>query len=125
MKGATAGDRRIKFTRSALDALELPATGRVYYYDTVQPGLAVSVGPTGQRTFYLVKKVAGVLEQIELKRDGVIDIDGARKAARAQQQAVAAGANPADARRASRTGKTLREVFNTSSRNAGRARGDG
>lgn len=107
----STANRRIEFTRHRLDNLDVPATGRAYYYDTLQPGLAVSVHPSGTRTFFLVKKIGKKLERIKLDRDGVIDIKAARKAAKAKLDALAAGVNPAEARRALRTGKTLREVF--------------
>jgi integrase len=104
-------ERRFKFTRAKLDKLPLPASSWEYYYDEIVPSLAVGIGPSGARTFYLVKKIAGRTERIKLERDGVISIDKARDAAQAQINALASGVNPADARRASRHGKTLREVF--------------
>lgn len=103
--------RRFEFTRARLEQLSPPAKGWRYYYDSRVPRLAVGIGAGGGRTFYVIKKVAGRVERIKLERMENISVDAARKAADAMLRKLAAGENPAQARRMLREGITLRELF--------------
>ena len=104
--------QRFKFTRARLDALPFARKGAdwEYFYDTVQPRLAIGVGET-VKTFYFVKKIAGRVERIKLERHGAISIDEAREAAGAHMVGLASGHNPAEGRRESRRGITPRQIF--------------
>ena len=103
--------KRFSFTRARLDKLPLPSGAWQYYYDVEQPRLAVGVGPSGAKTFYLVKKIAGRVERIKLERYGSITIDEAREATSTLLVSLASGQNPADGHRVARRGITLRAVF--------------
>lgn len=49
---------KLEFTRSALVAIEPPAKGRDYAYDTVQPGLVLVVTPN-VKSFQVYRKISG------------------------------------------------------------------
>ena len=51
--------RKVRFTKAAIERLELPETGRVYWYDTEARGPAVCLWPTGKRVFMLYRKIEG------------------------------------------------------------------
>jgi integrase len=102
---------RFEFTRARLDKLPRPASGWKYYYDARVPPLAIGIGSTGLRTFYVVKRVGGKVERIKLDRVDNLSIDAARNAAGKVLAKLAAGENVAEGRRAARAGIALRELF--------------
>ena len=52
-------ETRFKFGKRALEALPTPDK-RQTYYDTQTAGLALRVTPTGTKTFYVIRRVAGM-----------------------------------------------------------------
>ncbi|HTP45818.1 MAG TPA: site-specific integrase [Casimicrobiaceae bacterium] len=107
--------RRFKFTAARLDDIALPKAGEQarYYYDAEHPRLAVSVSATGVKTFYVIKKVGRKKESFRLGRydTGEMKIDGARTAARALTDSLAAGERPEALRHSVDGGKTLQAAF--------------
>lgn len=127
-----------RFTTATVAALPAPESGREFYHDAETRGLAVRVSATGERVFYLYRKVAGKPLKVAL---GAFDWNvpasreiprgadplayiGNRPAlnlrmARALADAVTAelnkGANPADAAREARRARegelTLAQAF--------------
>lgn len=103
---------RIKFTKTALLALEPPAAGkRLTAYDTEVPKLAVRVTPAGTRTFYVVKFVDANAAWVKLGTFPGMTVEQARVEAQKILGEFATGANPAAARRAIREEPTFAELF--------------
>ena len=106
-------NNKMKLTARVIESLETPQGARAYYYDTEVPGLAVGVGPSGVKTFVLIKRFNGKQDRIKLERyhPKSYNVEHAREAAKAQIHAASSGVNPAEARRASRSGMTLQKAF--------------
>lgn len=61
---------KLRFTPAAISALPVPDFSRVFYRDANTRGLALRVSPSGERVFYLYRKVAGRPVKVAL---GVFD----------------------------------------------------
>jgi hypothetical protein len=108
---AKAVPRRRKFTKAAILKLPIPASGRVYWYDTGQAGLAVSVSAAGSKVFYLYKWVQGKPERIRLGAFPDLSVENARDLAKSLIGSIAEGKDPMAERRRAREVPTLREAF--------------
>jgi integrase len=104
---------KINFTKSALDALELPAPGRrMEYWDTKTPGLQVRVTATGAKTFYVKRRAGtGNVERVKLGSYPAMTPEQARRAAADVNAQIAKGESPATKKRAARAEMTLQELF--------------
>src|SRR5258708_624753 len=105
--------RRIKFTDSAIVAIQTPADGeRLDYADTEITGLRLRVTPHGVKTFSLLRRVRqGPMERLTLGRFGDIKTEAARKNALVLIGKVADGANPAELKRAHKGEPTFAKLF--------------
>jgi integrase len=102
---------RFNFTKKRIDALTVPASKRVYYYDTEQRGLLLTVYPSGQKTFSLYRKIAGRPERITIGPYPDLTIEQARKEVQRLAGEIAQGQNPAERQRAIRGEMTFEELF--------------
>lgn len=87
-------------TQLFLDRITPPKTGRVSYHDTHQPGLALRVSASGQKTWSVVYWVGG--RQVRETLGTVVEIPNvaaARARALASQTSARAGINPVAERR--------------------------
>lgn len=102
----------IRFTKTALSNLALPAVGkRDSYFDTEVPKLALRVTHTGAKTFYVVRRTG---EQVVWLKVGVfpdMTVEQARKAAMNVLSEFAKGGNPAAVKRAVKAELTFSEAF--------------
>lgn len=130
-------ESKFSFTQSCLTHLPAPER-RTYYGDTGQRGLFLSVHPSGQKVFYVVRKIEGKTVRVMLGRFDpglpgsrelpteidpltlvghvpALNVKMARVLASAVNVQLDRGINPADQRRAARkaadTELTLREAF--------------
>jgi integrase len=106
---------RLNFSKVELDNLPLPASGWVFHQDhggkqSVR-GLAIGVGSTGAKTFYLYRKVHGKPERIKIGPYPDLSIEQARKRAAELNGRIAQGDNPAEAKREQRAELTLGAAF--------------
>ncbi len=102
----------LNFTKSAIETLPLPSSGRVEYHDTKLPGLQIRVTATGVKTFCVYKRVKGSgPERITLGRFPDLTVEKARKDAAQVLASIASGANPAEAKRAHRGEMTFDDLF--------------
>ncbi len=101
---------KLKLTDRAINALAIPAAGRVYHQDAALPGLALCVTANGCRTFYRVGRVAGKPAFIRLGAYPALTVTGARRAAAIVNGRIACGENPAEERRKP-ADPTLAEMF--------------
>lgn len=101
----------VNFTKVSIEALTPPAKGWQYHRDSKVPGLALGIGTSGIRTFVLYKRINGSPERIKLGRYPDMTIEQARRKATELNGQIAAGKNPAEAKREKRAEMTLQELF--------------
>lgn len=102
----------LKFSKTTLQALELPEAGkRLTIYDTETPKLALRATAAGTKTFYVVKRAGASMAWVKLGTFPEMTVEQARKAAALALGEFASGANPAAARRAFKAEPTLSEFF--------------
>lgn len=103
---------KIRFTKSALLALELPTSNkRRTVYDSAVPKLALRMTAAGTRTFYVVRRVGQQMTWVKIGAFPDVTVEKARVEAQKVLGEFAGGANPAAARRAFRRELTLDEFF--------------
>ena len=99
---------RIKFTKSAIDALPSPATD-VVYWDAACPGFGLKVTPKGRKVFIILYRTAGAgsaLRKYTVGPYGRVTLHQARIAAQKVLSAKLDGRDPAREKREAR----IREV---------------
>lgn len=101
----------INFTKSALERLQPPPTGRLYFRDDKTPNLTLAVTANGVKSFYLYKRIGGRPERIHIGRFPDLTVEQARKAADRLRGEIAQGGNPADRKRTARGMMTFGELF--------------
>jgi len=83
----------------------------VWVYDESADGLALLVLPSGVRTFYFCKRIAGRYRRVKIGRFPGVTIEQARREVAKLTGKVASGDNPADERRQARAAMTFGELF--------------
>lgn len=102
-----------KLTKTAIDALAIPAKGQAFLWDSELRGFGVRVIPSGLKAFVLqYRNEEGRSRRIVIGRYGVLTVEQARKQAILKLAAVVGGADPAEERAQSRAAITIREVCN-------------
>ncbi len=102
---------KFKFTKTALEAVQKVAQ-RTVLHDTETPGLILICHPTGTKTFYLQKKLAGRAERIMLGNFPQTTIEQAKgKAAEIYSTIAIHGANPAEIKRTAKEEPKFSAVF--------------
>ena len=103
----------LRFTKAAIDALPLPATGkRDEYCDDRVDGLRLRVTSTGVKTFCVLKRLQNSsLERITVGRYPDVTPELARTKAKQIIAEIASGADPAQAKRTLRGEPTFAELF--------------
>ncbi len=92
--------KAVNFTKSLLDNLPRPSTGkRTYYKDSQVKGLSLALQASGARSFYVIKKIAGRSEKIFLGKYPDLSIENARKLANVKLGQIALGINPQEQKR--------------------------
>lgn len=105
-------DNRIKFTKSTIETLPLPAVGkRSTYYDTKVPKLALRVTASGAKTFYVIKRNGQEMLWLKLGSSKDLTIEQAQKSAETILGEFAKGLDPAEVRRAGKAEPTVGEFF--------------
>jgi len=102
---------KIRFTKSAIAALEAAPGKRVTVYDAVQAGLCIRVSPTGAKVFYVVRKVNGRVEWLRVGDASSVTLETARTAAAKFINDIAAGTNPAQQKRIKKAEMTFSDLF--------------
>lgn len=103
-------ETRFNFTKPKLSAIE-PTERRVNFHDAKTPRLILMVYPTGVKTFFVQKKLAGRAERIRLGNYPAMTIEQARDKAADGNGGIAKEQNPAEVRRAVRAEPTFMETF--------------
>ena len=103
---------RLKFSKLRLLSLPSPKTTVAYYYDTETRGLAISIGTSGRKSFFLYRKVAGTPRRIRIGPFPDVSLEQARAAAERLNGEIASGDNALIKTATAKKGPTFREVFN-------------
>src|SRR2546429_3094564 len=90
--------KRFHFGKKAIEALPLRKS-RYYVYDDTIRGLALTVYPSGKKTFILYRKLAGKPERVFLGAYPDLTPEQVRKIAEQKNAVIAQGGNPARERR--------------------------
>src|ERR1700726_3006197 len=116
--GGNMAEKRFRFTKSAVDALELPTeaeVGTVGYrmvWDTQVIGFGLQLRPSGIKTFIFVYRNKGSrVRRLTIGRYGRVTVDQAREAAKQHNGVVALGGDPVADRKKNRAAKTLDELL--------------
>lgn len=103
---------KVNFTKRWLDSLTPASAGnRETYHDATTPGLQVRVTHTGQKTFYVRRRIDGRPERVKLGTFPQMTVEQARKEAAKVNGSIAKGDNPAAVKRAIKEEPTFGEVF--------------
>jgi integrase len=104
---------KIRFTKTAIDALALPPppADRYYIYDAATPTLCICVTAAGRKSFYRYGRIRGEPTREKLGRWPIMTVEQARTAVARLNGQIADGKNPAEERRAIRATMTLGELW--------------
>lgn len=101
---------RLNFTKTTINALQ-PGESRYEVQDSKVSGLYIRVSPTGVKTFYLLRRIAGNLERVKIGRFPAATPEVARQRAEQLNAEITLGKNPAAIKRDARGGVTLAKLF--------------
>ena len=109
---ANADNRKFSFSKERIDRLPIPDR-RTYYFDTKVPGLALSITPTGRKSFYFIRWLNGKTAFAKLENGGypAMTPEQARAAVTRLNGEAATGIDPVEVRREQRAEMTLLEAF--------------
>lgn len=71
---------KTKLTKTKVEALELPASGQTFVWDSELTGFGVKLTPTG-RTYVAERRVNGKTRRVTIGKHGILTTDQARKTA--------------------------------------------
>lgn len=91
----------IHITKTAVERLELPANGRVDYFDDTLKGFGVRVSPTC-KTYFTMRRVNGKLTRTKIDTTDKITAEKARKRAEGTLADMGKGVNPNEEKRQAR-----------------------
>lgn len=105
-------EKQSNFTKTYIENLPIPETGRATYRDTKLPGLQLRVSHNGTKTFCLRSNVNRKTVRVTLGRFPKLTVEQARKQAKIQLSVIVTGKNPNQVKKAD-TAKvtTLRQCF--------------
>jgi integrase len=102
---------RFSFTKTRLESLPVPESGRVYHYDSRVPGLCLCVTFNGTKTFYLYRWANGRPTRIRIGKFPEVSIETARKKAGELNGCIAKGEDPQALRIEARQEATIGRAF--------------
>jgi len=103
---------KINFTKSVIEKLIAPESGkRDYYYDLKESGLVLQLTSSGAKSFYLYRKINGRPERVLLGKFPDLSIEQVRKKAVVEKANIVMGKNPQDNKRKIRHEITFKEMF--------------
>jgi integrase len=103
---------RFHFSKKIIQALQ-PGDSRYYVHDDTIRGLALTVYPSGKKSFVLYRKLSGRPERVFIGSYPDLTPEQARRMAEQMNAIVAQGGNPARERREIKAEMTLQELFDT------------
>ncbi len=103
--------QKLVFSKTRLASIPSPESGRVSYYDSRTPGLALVVSKSGSKVFYVYKWAAGRPQRVRLGRFPDLTPDQAQHLARSILGDIARGQDPQAEKVKARNVPTLRALF--------------
>jgi integrase len=104
--------QKIRLTKRAVEAIELPATGERVVWDNTMTGFGVRISSKGRRTYFVYARTrAGRQVKMKIGVHGTITAEKAREIASGELGKIAAGADPAEARRQAKTVEAKRKAI--------------
>lgn len=103
--------KRFNFTKADIEALPLPVSGRVRYYDTNITGLCLYVYNSGKRVFYVYGRINGKPVDVKVGNYPAWTQVTARTRAKEIIEGITKGKNPNADKLAKREELTLGEMF--------------
>jgi integrase len=98
------------FTARFVDAIEPPAHGQCDYWDQSLPGFGLRASFGGKKVWVVRYRIHGRLRRLTLGSHTILGLADARQRAKTALLQVSAGADPARAKRASRTAETFGDL---------------
>jgi integrase len=92
-------DQKIKLTKAAVEAIELPPKGRIMVWDTAIAGFGVRVSAGGSKTFILMGRVKRTAVKHTIGRFGIVTVERARQEAIRMAGQFASGVHPVKERK--------------------------
>jgi integrase len=102
---------KVNFTKQFLIKCTPPSKGRVYFQDTQEKGLSVSITANGVITFFVRKRISGKDERVHIGHFPELSIENARKQTLAVKADVAKGIDPNEEKKKLRAEITFGEMF--------------
>jgi integrase len=106
-----AAKTRFRFSKQRIEALPIPAAGRVEYRDAVTPGLVLRVTAGGAKSFSLFRRVNGQPARVTLGTFPAMTVENAQRRSREFQGQIVMGVDPRDAKRKNREEPTFSSLF--------------
>ena len=103
--------KTLNFTKQSLASLPAPKTGRDYFQDSKEKGLALYITSNGVITFFVRKRINGRDARIVLGRFPDLSVENARKQALTVKSEVAQGRDPGQEKRQLKGETTFGELF--------------
>lgn len=104
-------DKEFAFTESRLKELKPPKKGRSYYRDTKEKGLSLYITATGNKTFFIRKRINGKDERVILGNSPDLKVIEARNELIKARSLIAKGENPHHEKSKIRGESTFKELF--------------
>ena len=102
----------VKLTKTTIDKISSPASGKVFYRDSTLKGFGLAVWPSGAKAFIVEKRINGKVKRITLGRYGELTVEQARKEATKLLGQIASGKDPiADKQEAKLKSVTLGQTY--------------
>jgi len=102
---------RFSFTKTRLEKLLLPDSGRETYHDTLVPGLILRVSASGSKAFAWYRKVKGRPMRLTIGSFPATTVEQARRRCQRWAGEVAEGGDPQGQRAADRAEPTLADLW--------------
>lgn len=93
---------KVKLTKSAIEKLSPPLSGRIFVYDSTITGLCICLTNTGTKTWYLYRKMNGKPVRLKLGRFPEVTVEAAKNLATEAAGRMAGGEDIQAARAAKR-----------------------
>jgi integrase len=87
-------NKKINFTKSAIEKLPIPKKGLVYYKDSTERGLSLYITSNQVITFFVRKRINGKDERVIIGNFPEISVENARNMALKIKSEIAQGINP-------------------------------
>jgi len=84
----------VKLTKTTIDKISSPASGKVFYRDSALKGFGLAVWPSSAKAFIVEKRINGKVKRITLGRYGELTVEQARKEAAKLLGQIASGKDP-------------------------------